>query len=124
MAMSLSIRSKGFSLVEVLIALLILSVALLALAGLMVSTTKNNSFGGSMTEAATFAQDKFEELAVSSWGSVVSGVDTRTGSTGILYTRTWTVTDNPNGTQRWVDIRVNWNDATSHSISFLSVIAP
>jgi prepilin-type N-terminal cleavage/methylation domain-containing protein len=117
-------RAKGFSLIEVLIALFILSIALLALAGLMVATTRNNSFGSNMTEAATFAQDKVEELKVSSWGTVASGVDARIGSTGINYARTWTVTDNPNGTQRWVNITVNWNDLASHSISFLSVIAP
>ena len=44
-------RSKGFSLVEVMIALLILAIALLALAGLMVTTTRNSSFGGHMTES-------------------------------------------------------------------------
>jgi hypothetical protein len=91
---------------------------------LMVSTTKNNSFGGHMTEASTFAQDKVEELKVSTWGNVVSNADERIGSTGIKYTRTWTVRDNTNGTQRWVTITVNWNDRTSHSISFLSVIQP
>jgi hypothetical protein len=77
-----------------------------------------------MTEAATFAQDKVEELKVSTWGSVASGADARTGSTGISYARTWTVTDNVNGTQRWVNITVRWNDLASHSISFLSVIQP
>jgi len=117
-------RSNGFSLIEVIIALFILAVALLALAGLMVSTTKNTSFGGHMTEASTFAQDKVEELKVSSWGNVVSGADTRTGSTGINYSRTWTVMNNTNSTQRWVTVRVNWNDRTNHSISFLSVIQP
>jgi type IV pilus assembly protein PilV len=117
-------RSNGFSLIEVIIALFILAVALLALAGLMVSTTKNTSFGGHMTEASTFAQDKVEELKVSPWGSVVSGADTRTGSTGINYSRIWTVRDNANSTQRWATITVNWNDRTSHSISFLSVIQP
>ena len=117
-------RSNGFSLIEVIIALFILAVALLALAGLMVSTTKNTSFGGHMTEASTFAQDKVEELKVSSWGNVVSGADTRTGSTGINYSRTWAVRDNINSTQRWVTVTVNWNDLTSHSISFLSVIQP
>ncbi len=120
-------RSNGFSLIEVIIALFILAVALLALAGLMVSTTKNTSFGGHMTEASTFAQDKIEELKVSSWGNVVSGVDTRKGSTGFDYSRTWTVWDNTNGTQRWATVTVNWNDAVGHlghSISFLSVIQP
>jgi len=77
-----------------------------------------------MTEASTFAQDKVEELKVSSWGNVVSGADTRTGSTGINYSRTWAVRDNINSTQRWVTVTVNWNDLTSHSISFLSVIQP
>jgi len=122
--MKSSMGSKGFSLVEVLVALFILSIALLALAGLMVTTTRNNSFGSNMTEAATFAQDKVEELKVSSWGSVVSGADARTGSTGISYARTWTVTDNANGTQRWVNITVSWNDLAGHSINFLSVIQP
>ena len=38
-------RSNGFTLIEVLIALVILSVSLLALAGLMATTTRNNSSG-------------------------------------------------------------------------------
>jgi hypothetical protein len=90
----------------------------------MVTTTRNNSFGSNMTEAATFAQDKVEELKISTWGNVVSGADVRTGSTGINYARTWTVTDNTNFTQRWVNITVSWNDVASHAISFLSVIQP
>jgi len=117
-------RSNGFSLIEMIIALLILAIALLALAGLMVSTTKNNSFGGHMTEASTFAQDKVEELKVSSYGNVVPGADTRTGSTGINYTRTWTVSNNANSSQKWITVKVDWNDRTNHSISFLSVIQP
>jgi len=56
------VKSGGFTLIETLIALFILSFALLALAGLMVTTTRNNSVGGHMTEAATLAQDKLEEF--------------------------------------------------------------
>jgi prepilin-type N-terminal cleavage/methylation domain-containing protein len=41
-------KSNGFTLIEILVALFILGFALLALAGLMVTTTKNNSFGGHM----------------------------------------------------------------------------
>jgi len=119
-------RSKGFSLVEVLIALLILAVSLLALAGLMVTTTRNSSFGGHMTEASTFAQDKLEQLSVSPWAGVAAGNDTTQGSTGITYTRNWTVTPNADGNQRWVSITLNWTDPTknsNHSIRLLSVVA-
>jgi hypothetical protein len=109
-------------LIEILVALIILSIALLALGGLMVTTTKNSSFGGRMTEAATFAQDLLEQLRASPWGNVVSGADQRTGSTGMNYIRNWSVVPNPAGTQRWVTITVNWNDGVNRSISLLSVI--
>lgn len=115
-------RSKGFTLIEILVSLVILSIALLALAGLMVTTTKNSSFGGRMTEAATLAQDLLEQLRASPWGNVVSGTDQKMGSTGINYTRNWNVVPNPAGTQRWVTVTVNWNDGVNRSISLLSVI--
>ena len=125
-----SIRSKGFSLIEMLIALVILSISLLALAGLMATTTKNNSFGGHMTEAATFAQDKLEELKVTPWGNVVSGTDPlpRPGSTGINYNRTWNVstlmnpTPPPNDLLKTVTITINWNDGISRSINIFSAM--
>ena len=125
-AMKLSMRSKGFSRIEVVIALFILAICLLALAGLMVTTTRNSSFGGHMTEASTFAQDKLEQLRVSPWTGVATGNDTIQSSTGITYTRNWTVTPNGDGNQRWVSITLNWTDPTknsNHSIRLLSVVA-
>jgi len=123
-----SIKStRGFSLIEILIAIVILSVSLLALAALMVTTTQNNSFGGHMSEATTFAQDMLERLRVSQWEKVVSGKDPLpiTGSTGINYDRNWVVSPNPispNDTLRTVTITVKWNDKIDHSISVLSAI--
>jgi type IV pilus modification protein PilV len=114
-------KSKGFTLIEVLIALVILSVAFLGLAGLMVQTTKNNSFGGRMTEAATFAQDKLEELRAVSWVTITSGSDRKTGSAiGTDYARNWDVATN--GNLKTITITINWNDKANHSISLLSVI--
>jgi Tfp pilus assembly protein PilV len=111
--------------VEVLIALLILAISLLALAGLMMTTTRNSSFGGHMTEASTFAQDKLEQLRVSPWAGVATGNDTIQSSTGITYTRNWTVMPNGDGTQRWVSITIAWTDPTknsNHSMRLLSVV--
>lgn len=120
-------KSKGFTLMEILVALVILSVTLLALAGLMVRTTRNNSFGGHMTEAATFAQDKLEEFRAIGWVKIppnTTGVDKPTGASGIAYTRNWGVAPNPvNGDLREITVTVNWTDQTNRSIRLFSVIS-
>ncbi len=122
-------RSKGFSLIEMLIAIIILSISLLALAGLMVTTTNNNSFGSHMTEAATFAQDKLEELRVTPWNNIISGNDVLQGATGINYNRNWNVSVFPNPNppptdlQKTVNITVSWNDGINRSVRLLYVIS-
>jgi len=110
-------------LLEVLVALIILSFALLALAGLMVTTTKNNAVGNYVTEAATFAQDKLEELRALKWENLIDGnnTDQRGGSTGINYTRNWNV--KTNGSLKTITINVDWNDRTAHSIKLVSVLS-
>jgi len=121
-------KSKGFTLIEMLISLVILAISLLALAGLMSITTRNNSFGGHITEAATFAQDKLEEFRAlrpqpPPVGDIPEGQgsDQRTGATGINYTRNWNVTTL--GNIRIIEISINWNDRINHSITLRSVIS-
>jgi type IV pilus assembly protein PilV len=119
-------QSKGFTLLEVLITLVILSVALLGLAGLMATTTRNNSYGGTMTEATTMAQDKLEEFKATSWTRLLpttSGpsTDQRTSSTGINFARTWTIVEN--GNLKTVTVTVSWADRINHSIRLLSTIS-
>jgi len=122
-------KSKGFSLIEALIALVILSISLLGLAGLMATTTQNNSFGSHMTEAATFAQDRLEALRATPWADIVSGNDMIPGSTGIDYNRNWIVSILPNpfpppaDLQKTVDITVSWNDGINRSVRILSAIS-
>ena len=53
---------SGFTLLEVMMALLILSVALLGLASLSSTVIQNNSYSNNYTTATLLAQDKLEEL--------------------------------------------------------------
>ena len=125
--MKLLNKQKGFTLIEILIALVILSISLLGLASLMAMTTKNNSFGSHVTEAVTIAQDKLEEFrAVRSQAPPLGdipdgpGQDQKTGSTGINYARNWNVVTN--GSLRTITVTISWNDRTNHSVRLFSVI--
>ena len=125
--MTHSKKSKGFSLVEVLVALVILSISLLALAGLMVQSTKNSSWGNHLTEAATLAQDRLEQLrSVRPQTDIPEGTNNDppiTTDSGIVYTRNWTVTTNGTGTLRTITITVTWTDSIPHSITIMHPIA-
>lgn len=55
-------RQSGFTMVEMLIAMTILSIALIGLAKISTSVIRTNSFSESYTIATTLAQDKLEEI--------------------------------------------------------------
>lgn len=122
-------KSRGFSLIEILIAIVILSISLLALAALMATTTQNNSFGSHMTEAATFAQDKLEEFKLIPWDNIAGGADSKPyQDIPNYYTRTWNVstlvnpTPPPNNLLKTINITINWNDGINRSINIFSAI--
>ena len=50
-------REGGFTLIEVLIAIVILSVGLLSLAQMMVLATRSNTLSGRMTSSAALARE-------------------------------------------------------------------
>jgi prepilin-type N-terminal cleavage/methylation domain-containing protein len=119
-------KPKGFSLIEVLVALVILSISLLALAGLMVQSTRNSSWGSHLTEAATLAQDRLERFrAVRPQTDIPEGTnfDKVTPPSGIEYTRTWTVTTNGTSTLRTITITITWTDSGPHTITIMHPIA-
>ena len=55
---------RGFSLIEVMIAILILTVGLLTLAQMMVIATNANALSGRMTASAALAKEQLELLAL------------------------------------------------------------
>ena len=55
-------REKGFTLIEVMIALTIFAVGMLAVATMQLSAIKVNARAHRLTQRTTYAQDKIEEL--------------------------------------------------------------
>lgn len=122
-----SSKSKGFTLIEILVAIVILSISLLALAALTATTTQNTSLGGHITEAATYAQDQLERLRITPWDTInnawvdSSGKKETTTPSGITYSRTLNVVQTT-PTVKTVTITVNWTDQMARSFSLVSSI--
>jgi type IV pilus assembly protein PilV len=125
------LKSNGFTLIEILVALVILAIALLAMAALMARTTGNNSLGGHLTEAATLAQNKLEQLRATPYAMIIQQLNTSYPdqpvgqSSGITYTRTWIAVPDvplPNSALATITITVAWTDSISHSFSMVSAI--
>ncbi len=110
---------KGFTLIEVMISMIILSVALLALAGLQIISIRGNSFGGTMTEAITLARDRIEDFKRDDWDNVVAGEDTQVVR-GKSYARNWAI--QPVGQTREVTVTVSWDNG-NHQISVATILA-
>jgi len=121
------IKPKGFALIEVLVALVILSICLLGMAGLMATTTRNNSDGGRMTEAVTLIQDKLEELRATPPKTILNAYNLNQTVQdpvtnvirGTTYARSWMVVPDVNNTYRII-VTVSWFDKTLHSVNMVT----
>lgn len=114
---------KGFTLLEVLISIIILSVALLALAGLQIISIQGNSFGGTMTEAITLARDKIEDLKRDDWDNVAVGnYQDNQVVRGISYTRDWVVQMIGVGQAKEVTVTISWDNG-NHQVSLATTLA-
>lgn len=109
-------NERGFSLVEILIALGIFSIGILAVAQLQLWNIRNNSTGNFTTMATMLARQQMETLknetdvtTLSSDSDPNNPID-EDGNSGGIFTRTWAVT-NPLGgsTSRHLTVAVSWS---------------
>ena len=88
-------KENGYTLIEVLIALTIFAVGLLAVAGMQTSAIRMNSTAGKLTNLSTWGMDKIEELSALPYSDTLldSAVNPHQEQLGD-YTISWTVIDN------------------------------
>ena len=122
----------GFTLLEVLIALLIFSIGLLGLASLQIVATKSNAFSNAMTVGITLTQDKTEELGNLAYddgdlsaGSHTDSQNPITALGNIGFNRTWTVAEDATNQLKTITVTVKWPDpAETHTVAFTTVKTP
>jgi len=116
-------NKRGFTLIEVMIAIFLLAVALLGLVSVTTTVIKGNSFSETMTMATTLAKDKMEELKNTAYDNLGNSTDyaSSDGSTTIagnaFYTRTATIGAEANN-MKAISVTVTWNWLTlNHNVT-------
>jgi type IV pilus assembly protein PilV len=110
----------GFTLLEIIIAISILTFGLLAVASMQTTAIRGNDNASNITEATTFAQDTLEDLMAlrytnAALDDVNPGVGTPTnhaipppiGYTGLSYT---VDDDNPVSNAKLITVTITWQD--------------
>ena len=112
--------NSGFSLVETLVAVLILATALTSLAQLLTTAASATATAGRMTDAALLAAQKVEDLRASSWTAREGGgLDTPTRG----VSRQWSISPLPSDPDHVaiIEVVVNVGDSAVHFVSLRTV---
>jgi type IV pilus assembly protein PilV len=101
--------NEGFTLVEILIALVILSIGLTALAGIQVSAIKGNAFSKRMTTAVSIADQTIEQLKNTPYNNIQSQATSQVSQSNMNFTRNVTViNDSPALNTKTIHVTVAW----------------
>ncbi|MHB8482859.1 MAG: type IV pilus modification PilV family protein [Nitrospiria bacterium] len=125
-------NEKGFTLLEVLIADVILGVGLLMLANFQYIALQGNGTGYKMSEGVVITEDVLEQLKIRSTstdpaltpGTHTSVTDpailSNVTSNGVVYTRSYSVTASVSATT--IMMTTVWNDHGPHTVTMTTIV--
>jgi prepilin-type N-terminal cleavage/methylation domain-containing protein len=126
-------RQEGWTLVEILVAIVVLTVGLLAVGTMQISAIRGNFMGGNTSIALTLASQKMEDLFNRDYedDDLAAGVheesvsDSGVVGAGGFYRRTWDIVDmaNPWPTMKEITVIVTWEN-DRHRINLRSMRRP
>ena len=112
----------GFTLIEMMLALMILGFGLLAVAAMQLQAMEYGRRGRHQTQAASIAQNQLETLQRQPWATIAPTpgwtdpvtVDHTVNDGGdrieLSYQVSWQIADRVAGQTRSIDVRVNWDE--------------
>jgi len=125
---------EGFTLLEVLIAVTIFAIGILAVASMQLTSIQGNAFGNEMTTATFLAQAQLErmksvadvsiDLPIGTFQDSLNPMDENenSGVGGAIYNRSWTVAAGPSADSRQVSVTVNWRSGMGNHQVILRTI--
>ena len=121
----IGLENSGFTLIEIMITLVILSLCILALGGLQVNAIRGNALSKLMTKAVFIAEEKVEQIKNTSYTNIQSESPQQVIKSSMNFTRQVTVTNNsPLPNTRTVNVTVTWQEGSkSYTVPLLTVVS-
>jgi type IV pilus assembly protein PilV len=125
-------NENGVTMIELLVALALLSIGLLALFTLQSTAIQGNRDSKEMTTAVFLAEKKIEELKNTPFGSLSLGSTadsnnpiTGSGTTGGIYSRSWNVQSfSGSANMKQITVIVSWTQSgQSHSAALDTIVS-
>lgn len=119
---------SGFTLLEVLVAIVILSIGLLGTAGLTTGVIRGNHYSKNVTSATAAAQTKLEAIKSGGYANATTAnfpSDT-VSMGGTSFTRTIAITSgSPAANMKTVSVTMTWNESnnTARSVNLQTILA-
>ena len=119
------IPADGFTLIEVMIALVVMSIGLTALAAVQISAIQGNAFSKRMTTAVSIADEKMEQIKNNLYTEIVSESSSQITQSNLNFTRQVTVTNNsPLTNTKTINVTVSWSEGSkSHSVPITTIVS-
>jgi type IV pilus assembly protein PilV len=123
-------ETRGFTLIEVLVTALILTIGLLGTLGLATGIIRGNFFSKNITSATAIAQTQLEEVQNKGYVNATTTNFPAAAATvsmgNVTFSRTTTITnDSPTTNMNTVSVAVTWNETNNaaRSVSLQTILA-
>ena len=112
----------GFSLIEVLIALVILAVGILAVAGLQVTSIRGNAYSHRATVATSLGEGQLEVLLGLDYDDPRLNPGSHVPIVQDQYTLVWSVSEDSSlNNTKTIQMVVTWNEGETKSVTLVSM---